>query len=299
MRELDKAKAALQQGIKLHETLVVKFPTVAEYRRDLARAYNDLTGVYLRTGQAKEAEETCRRAVALQENLAADFPSVAGYRHDLGASLTDLGYLYLRIGRRQEGEHALRKALAIFQAMAKRKQPTLEVRRELGRTLHSLARLSLEKKKLREALQFLTEAIKHQEVVLEFNPRGQADRLALRNHYGLFGLVQLELGEYNSAATTAVKVQETLPEDGRGCFLGARILGRCAALAEKDAKVPADKRKAAAQEYADRAMAFLRDAVKKGFKDAKVVLTDADLSGLRSREDFRKLVSELKEKGGK
>ena len=53
------------------------------------------------------------------------------------------------------------------------------------------------------------------------------------------------------------------------------------------------KRQAEMQFYADQAMAMLRDAVAKGYKDAAHLKTDKDLDPIREREDFKKVVAEL------
>jgi hypothetical protein len=47
------------------------------------------------------------------------------------------------------------------------------------------------------------------------------------------------------------------------------------------------------QEYADRAMTLLREAVAKGFQDVERMKNDTALDPLRNREDFQKLVAEL------
>src|SRR5262249_33998069 len=48
------------------------------------------------------------------------------------------------------------------------------------------------------------------------------------------------------------------------------------------------------QEYADRAMAFLREAVQAGYKNAARLSKESWLNALRQREDFQKLLAELK-----
>jgi hypothetical protein len=47
------------------------------------------------------------------------------------------------------------------------------------------------------------------------------------------------------------------------------------------------------QEYGDRAMELLNQAVKAGFRDAVQFKQDNDLSSLRDRDDFKKLIAEL------
>lgn len=70
-------------------------------------------------------------------------------------------------------------------------------------------------------------------------------------------------------------------------------------LAEKDTQLPAAKRRDLAHSYADRAMALLRQAVAKGYKDAAHLKKDKDLDPLRSRPDFQKLLAELEQKKAK
>ena len=60
---------------------------------------------------------------------------------------------------------------------------------------------------------------------------------------------------------------------------------------EKDE--PEAQARAAVQFYGDQAMAMLRTAVAKGFKDAAHMKKDKDLDALREREDFKKLLAEL------
>jgi predicted Zn-dependent protease len=50
------------------------------------------------------------------------------------------------------------------------------------------------------------------------------------------------------------------------------------------------------QEYADRAVELLRQAVKAGYKIAADMLKDPDLDSLRDREDFKKLLADLEAK---
>ena len=49
-------------------------------------------------------------------------------------------------------------------------------------------------------------------------------------------------------------------------------------------------------DYADRAMELLQNAVKAGWNDAKHTASDTDLDPLRAREDFKRLLSDLERK---
>jgi hypothetical protein len=61
------------------------------------------------------------------------------------------------------------------------------------------------------------------------------------------------------------------------------------ALASAAVKDDAKRR----EQYADRAVALLRQAVAAGWKDAAHMKKDQDLAPLRDREDFQKLLAEL------
>ena len=77
-----------------------------------------------------------------------------------------------------------------------------------------------------------------------------------------------------------------------GCFLSI-----CIPIVAQHEKLDANQRKVAAQFYGDQAMKLLRDAVNKGFKDARHMKKNKDLDPLRQREDFKKLLAELEGKG--
>ena len=47
------------------------------------------------------------------------------------------------------------------------------------------------------------------------------------------------------------------------------------------------------QQYADRAMDMLQQAVKAGYKDVAHMATDSDLDPIRGRDDFKKLIAKL------
>src|SRR5262249_28144254 len=79
-------------------------------------------------------------------------------------------------------------------------------------------------------------------------------------------------------------------------YNAACYLSRCVTLAEKDGKLDEDKRKQLAASYAGRALAMLRQAVARGYKNVARLKKSPDLQPLRERVEFRKLLAELEEK---
>jgi hypothetical protein len=67
-------------------------------------------------------------------------------------------------------------------------------------------------------------------------------------------------------------------------------------LAGKDGQLAEAKRRELAQSYAERALALLRQAVERGFKDATQMKQDPDLEPLRTRKEFQKLLAVLEGK---
>jgi hypothetical protein len=94
----------------------------------------------------------------------------------------------------------------------------------------------------------------------------------------------LARGEYARAVSLAeelAKAQEVTPE----------YLCRCACVHALTAATSKDA--APAKDYAARAVALLRDAIAKDYKDLPDLQADPDLDVLRGRDDFRKLIAEL------
>jgi hypothetical protein len=61
------------------ESLAKQFPTVPQYRYDLARFQDGVGNVLRDTGKLKEAEAAYRRALNIEEKLAAEFPAIVVY----------------------------------------------------------------------------------------------------------------------------------------------------------------------------------------------------------------------------
>jgi hypothetical protein len=76
-------------------------------------------------------------------------------------------------------------------------------------------------------------------------------------------------------------------------YTAAKCLCRCAILAGKDARLDEARRKELADSYANGALAQLRQAVARGYKNAAQMKQDPALQLLRAREEFLKLLADL------
>ena len=101
--------------------------------------------------------------------------------------------------------------------------------------------------------------------------------------------------DHAAADRTAAELEKSAPVAWPGFAEAAAAAAGCAALAEKDEKLPAAKRKALARAYGDRAMALLRKAAAAGFKDADRLKGD-EFKPLGGREDFKELLAQMARK---
>jgi serine/threonine-protein kinase len=290
---LKEAEAAHRDALAIKKALAADFPGVPQYRLELANSQHNL-GLLLRdTGRPKEAEAAYADALELRKALAQDFPAVPQYRQDLAGTHHNLGTLLSETGRPKEAEAAYRDALALYKPLAADFPAVPDYQAELANTLDGLAELARVRKDHPEARRLLEEARPHVQVALEANPRHPFYREIVRNLRRELAATLLEVGDHAGAAEAAADLARIAADPAGDAALAAGFFSRCVPLAEKDAKLPEARRKELAQSYAEQALAALRQAVAKGYKDAANMRKDKDLDPLRQRDDFRKLLTEL------
>jgi hypothetical protein len=112
----------------------------------------------------------------------------------------------------------------------------------------------------------------------------------------------LTLAALNDHARAAAQVEEVaahkdLPMEIS--YPSASAYALCVSVIDKDAQLKTGERQQLSELYGSRAVALLRRAVLAGFKDVEQMKKDTDLDPLRTRDDFRLLISELEEKAKK
>ncbi len=79
-------------------------------------------------------------------------------------------------------------------------------------------------------------------------------------------------------------------------YQGACFIAICGRLAGQDPTLPEAKKRELMQQYADKAMAALSEAVAAGFKNTEAIKKARALAPLREREDFQRLLKGLESK---
>jgi serine/threonine protein kinase/tetratricopeptide (TPR) repeat protein len=290
------AEAAYRDALAIQQGLVREFPDVPEYRQDLAGTHSNLGEPLVKMGRPKEAETAYRNALAVRQKLADDYPTVAVYRHDLAAGYHNLGVVLANTGRPQDAEAAHGKALVISQKLADDFPSVPDYASTLAATMGSLATLNNDAKNYAAARKLLERARPYNRRALTANPKNPIYLSSFSFNRGAMCAALVGLGEHTAAAAEAQELARVGFDPAEDCYNAACYMSRCVPLAGKDASLLQAERKELARRYSDRAMDFLRQAVKAGWKDARHIRKDTDLDPLRGREDFRKLVEELDKK---
>jgi hypothetical protein len=104
--------------------------------------------------------------------------------------------------------------------------------------------------------------------------------------------VLARLNDHEALAREADAVRQAGLDGGQPDDLAARCLAAGARLAARDDRLPPPRRQELAEDYGTRAVACLRQAVAKGFRDP-ARLRKPPFTHLSHREDFQKVLAEV------
>jgi serine/threonine protein kinase/tetratricopeptide (TPR) repeat protein len=266
------AAAAFRQALAIQEKLLATSPTAAEYRELLAGNHNGLGGVLMALGQRGQAEAAIRHGLAIQEKLAADFPSVPRYRIVLGGNQCNFGHLLRSCGRPDQAIVWQTRAIATLQDALVRIKVDVTAQQFLRNAYWNRAEALDDLKRFGEAVTDWSKAV-------ELSPKSQRPGLRMSR-----AASRVRAGQVDAAIK---EVDELIPKaDGIMTYDAACIFALASALSSNTSL-------ATRETYAGRAVALLRQAAAKGWKDVAHMKTDPDLAPLRGRDDFKELTAEL------
>jgi serine/threonine-protein kinase len=296
---LKEAEAPWRDAMEIQKRLAADFPAVPGYRGDLGQTYNNLAILLQRMDRPKDAEAAYHDALDIYKALAKEFPKAPQHRLEVARAQHNLADLLKDMKRAKEAETAFREALALFESLVAEFPTVTHYQCMLGTTLYGLADLAHDRKEHATAHQLLERARPYLQKALEDYPRNGYYRQAFSAHRELLASTLLDLGEHVGTAEAAADLARIAFEPADDAYKAAGFFCRCSALAEKDTKLPQARRQELAGSYAEQALAALRQALAKGYKDLANLKKDKDLDPLRSRDDFRKLLAKLEQEVGK
>ncbi len=281
------AKEAHRRAMTALQELVDGSPDVPKYRDELAANHIWLGESLTATGNRSEAEAECRTAMAGYQKLVDDDPDNAVFRTYLARSYHGLGVVLRLTGRRAEAMESYRRALDLRERLASEQPSDAEHQGKLGETLNDLALCEMSAARWTEAQALLTRAIEHQRKALSLAPETLMYRQLLREHLLNVVKVYRTLAHPTDALRTARELAEMTSGNPGELYDVACALSLTISLTSGEA----------GQSVAAEAVAMLEQAVAAGWRDAVRMAHDSDLIPLRDRDDFRRLVAALFDRG--
>jgi tetratricopeptide (TPR) repeat protein len=288
-----------EQEKTIFERLVRDHPDSADYKSRLAGALRSVGSRQRDRGHTGEALAAFQQSLALSEGLVHNHPDDVNYRWGVTSSLFDIGWTHYRLsGRTEDARAALCRALDLARAIA-RDNPGLETARALVASYeHELGRVLVVLGKPDEALEHYRMAQNYAEERQRQNPSDVWREREL-------GYIQYETGRIHLASGRAREASGSL-DRARRHFEGiadsaaldpynrACALAICADLVGSGKTGLTPEEQSRRKNFAARAVASLREALSGGHQNPDMIASDSDFDAIKSNEDFKALLTELR-----
>lgn len=318
MRDVNKLELALElhrKALDIREKLVRDFSAVPEYRKDLASSHFSLGQLLRKLKKTIEAEESYRSALGIFTELTAEYPNILAYDDSLASSHNSLGNLLADRDKLEQALEQYRLAANIRTRLVREHPNIPEYKLELSGVYANMAIKLFEGDKPTESLEWFRQAIELLEPIQQSTAGSSKSAKYLEECFEGRSKALDKLQRYSDGERDWDRyVELNAPQDKynlltkrwkrllRQGLVSEAIehIAEFTKLPSEDAELwyeyactyalAADRLPAKRMEYADRAMELLDQAVKFGYDNAKRLRTDSDLTQLRDRDDFNRLI---------
>jgi tetratricopeptide (TPR) repeat protein len=280
--EIEQAAGSYCRSFALAKTLDPKQPKLAVVQAELADSLRRLGLGDARAKKYDQAMSAYLQALPLQEALVAANPQSTSYTMTLGANYGLLAGAAQETGAGTEAVLGWQdKAVHTFDAVLRREPDNRQARSMLAFSLADRA-------------ERLHAASRHEAALADWDRAMQLYDGRQREQLRWPRAITLAASGRHAPAAAEVEALTKDPKStANDLYNGACVLSLASTAAQKDAKLTEDDRKALAARYAVRAVALLKEAVKRGYKDVKHMKKDADLDGVRDLAEFKQLIADL------
>jgi serine/threonine-protein kinase len=292
----DEAFRNLQESLSILQPAVDANPVVTKLQRDLAVTLKEMAQVQRLLKKPGDAMVSLRKARATLEKIADVYTPGSPMQDELGMVYFELGIGYGNQTKRTEAIEAYEKGVAVFQKLVDAHPDSSDYHYKLGLTLHNLSTQYGPQGMYDKALPLLNQAIGNTRQALDKAPRSQTYRQLLSGHYGVFADYLRRAGRLEESVMATQERLRLWPDEAFELFRAGRDLSRTAAAVGKDKNALTAEEEKQRDRYVDQALAWLRQAVDLGYADLKTLQKDEALEPLRSREEFKKLLEDLRNK---
>lgn len=268
--ELEQALESEPDRAALVHSLAVSHRRIAQFQRESQRL--------------ELAIAAYRRSGAAFAQLAQREPEMPQHRHSLASSWFNQAMLLAKLNRREEESEAYQRARAVREDLLRSHPEHLDNRSDLGTVLNNWALTLWAQGRRDEAVAALRQAVVHQREALAQAPQAGHYRRGLSTHCSALADLLRQLGRPSEAAAVSRERLGLWPENAAELFRSACELAQAAegAKGEERERIAAD------------AVNALRQTVAAGYRDVPRLQTEPALTVLRAREDFQKLLKDLK-----
>jgi len=276
-----------RRALEIRQRLVQENPSDIRRQRDLAGSHDNL-GISLdNIGRRAEALESHQRALEIRQRLVQEDPTNRFFLSDLAKAQNNVGETLTGLGRRGEALQLHCQALEIGERLARDHPSIYAYQGSVGLTLSYIAKAEIAQGRWREARSRLEQADKHLRAALDAMPRHPFYQQVFKLHLLDLARVHQALKQPAEAIRVARELARLARGDPTDLYNVACALTQCVSLAGRDQQ----------QALAAEAVQTLKEAIAAGWNDAGKASRDADLAPLRARDDFRRLVFELFDRG--
>ena len=204
---------ALEESLKIFQSLTTQHPTVAEYQRGLADSYNNLGNLLSATGKPDDALKAHAQALDIRKTLATQHPAVAEYQRGLADSNNNLGNLLSATGKPDDALKAYEQARDIRKTLATQHPTVAEHQGRLADSYNNLGLLLSATGKSDDAFKALAQALDIRKTLATQNPTVAEHQGGLALSYNNIGGLLRDTGKADDALKAyeqALDIQKTL-----------------------------------------------------------------------------------------
>jgi serine/threonine-protein kinase len=330
----DESERLHRETLSIYTRLHQADPRGGMWRSGMASSEHNLGTLYQLNGQRDEAEAHYLQSISLLTGLVQERPQEKSYQAALADSLINLGLIYSSANRRKEAQTSFEKAETLLKPLA-REHPEHHalslagLYNNWGRHYSAAEQTKAALECHDKAVRLTDEVLDHERTLVGARERGvqvHGVRALFHEHQGRHAeavadwdrvvelaeakdvdryrhhraLALARSGEYRRAVDEASSLARKANAAGDYGYNLACVWALSIEPARTDARLPTSEQAGLAERHALNAMALLRRLQTEGyFKDsqqAEWLGKDPDLKPLHSREDFRRLLSELTRK---